>query len=205
MVQKSAREIILEKISQSKDKTLGKGTFFHSKSFLHEIGYSDVMDIVLYYISLQKDLDKIARISTSDFSDVLEKTTIDWAEKVEKQWGKVKTPRFYGSKETYDRPRIWSIALAWTPGPGPMGGTMSTAESYTVLRPGFSRHRHLIVFFKYPEGLPDEFGNWPNYKKHIEAMKFPKWRRKMHQKRLLTVLDLAESVCRRLRAHKSKD
>ncbi len=196
-----ARSVILEKISQSQDATLGKGKYFHSRSFLHNLDYSDVMDIVLYYISLQDDLDEIAKISRHDFSDILKKVTREWVDKVEKQWGKVKTPRFYGSKETYDHPRIWEISGAWTPGPGPMGGTMSRAEYYEVLHPGFSQHKYLLLFFRYPEGLSKELcGNWPAYKKHrIEDMTFPKWRRKIHQKRLMTVLDLAESVCQELR------
>lgn len=206
MTGSSVKEIILERINQSNDNTLGPGKFFHSKLFLENLSYSDVMDIVLYYVSLQKDLDKIARISSRDFANILERATCDWMEKVETQWGKVRVPRFYGSQETYLQPRIQTIALARTPGPGPMGGTMSHAEEYEALHPGFSQHKYLLSFFRYPEGLPGRPINWPLYKKYfIEAKSFPKWRRRMHQKRLLTVLDLAESVCQLLRKFKPKE
>lgn len=207
MAENKARQIILEKISQSKDESLSKGKHFHSKSYLHHLRYSDVMDIVLYYVSLQEDLAEIAKITSHAFSDIMEKATKEWVEKVKDRWGKVKTPRFYGSKETYDRPRIWDISLAWTPGPGPMGGTMSSAEHYEVLHPGYEQHRYLLAFFMYPPGLSRELcGNWPTYKEHcIENMTFPKWRRKMHGKRLTTVLDLAESVCQEMRRTKPEE
>ena len=199
-MRKEAKELILARMEKSR---LPKQSCYHDKLFLDYIKYDDVMDIVLYYISLQRDLSSIARISCREFSRILEKITKDWARKVGKQWGGVKTPRYHGSRETYYRPRIENISLAWVPGPGPMGGTMSTAEHYEVLYPGFSQFDYLLAFFKYPGGLPDICGNWPFYKKKVvEATTFPKWRRKKHRERLETVFELAELVCQELRKRK---
>lgn len=201
-MRKDAKELILERMKKS---TLPKQKCYHDKFFLNHIQYGDVMDIVLYYISLQRDVTRIAKIPCNEFSRILEKITKGWMGGVEKQWGTVKTPRNYGSKEIYDRPRIWAISSAWTPGPGPMGGTMSVARYYEVLYPGFSQHDYLLAFFRYPKGLPLKHGNWPYYKKQVvEAATFPKWRRKMHRKRLETVFELAELACRELRKESEK-
>ena len=88
------KEIILEKISQSRDESPGKGKCFHIGSSLHHIGYSDIMDIVLYYISLQDDLDEIAKISKHDFSYLVERVLRQWIKERAEQWGKQKTARF---------------------------------------------------------------------------------------------------------------
>lgn len=196
----SPEEIILGMIERSELPDEG---WFHSKFFLNNIEYCDVMDVVLYYISLQDDLDNIAKISCCDFSRMLERTTKGWIERSEKKWGKVRTPLFRGHQKVYYRPGIWDIASAWTPGPGPMGGTMSAARYYEALHPGFCQHERLLSFFRYSAELLGTHGYWPYYKKHvIEAATFPKWRRKMHSKRLETVFELAESVCRALRNKK---
>ncbi|MDO8424777.1 MAG: hypothetical protein Q7S70_02440 [bacterium] len=194
MSESRAKEIILGKIGQAKGKMFEKDG----------LRYSDVIDIVLYYISLQDDLDKIARVPTRRFSKILEEETHKWIKRVEKRWGKVKVPRFYGSEELYELPMIWGISGAWTPGPGPMGGTMSSAEDYEILHPGFAQHEYLILFFNYPEGLSKELcGNWPLYRKlHLEETTFWKWHWKIHQDRLLTAFDLAETVCQELRKAK---
>jgi len=164
------------------------------------------MDIVLYYISLQEDLNEIANISCRDFSSLSERKSREWAQPLINQWGKIKVPRFHGSKEMCYHPRIWVVLFARTPRSGPESSTMSAAEHYELLRPGFYKYRNLLDFFSWPEEFSYEEGDWPVYKKNtIEAVTFPKWRNRTHSRRLKTVFDLAELICQELRSFKSNE
>ena len=68
LADKKARKIILGKIAVSTDETLGKGKFWRSASYMHEFGFTDLMDILLYYLSLQPDLSTfVAKIKVDIF------------------------------------------------------------------------------------------------------------------------------------------
>lgn len=194
-MKKSAKRVILDLIKQTES--------FNEKDLSGNINYSDVMDIVLYYIFLQKDLNEIAGISCRDFSSLLERKAKEWAKAVINLWGTVRVPRFHGSKEMCNRPRIWVVDFAWTPKSGPKSSTMGAAEAYELLRPGFYKHSNLLDFFSCSEEFSYEESDWPIYKKNvIEAVTLPKWRNRTHSRRLKTVFDLAESICQELRRNR---
>ncbi|MDD5289670.1 MAG: hypothetical protein PHT40_00540 [Patescibacteria group bacterium] len=187
MTVKTPKEIVLELIEKSTDATLqNKGRVYTGDHFLKNIEFSDVMDLVLYYISRQPDLNEIAKIEKYDFQRLIEEAWEEWRKKVEKQWEK-----------------FYEIDGAWNSEPGAGGGGMGAAEHYTVLYPGFRQHDYLLAFFLYPEDLPTAHGNWPAYRKyHIEQLIFPKWRREMHRKKLELTFQLAEMVCQKMRQKK---
>lgn len=178
-----ARTLIERRIKNSKDETLGKGTYFHSRSYLGFIGFPDIMDILLYHLSLQPDLKKIAAgVKMKDF----------WQETVQAHWEK-RYKMFPHIKE-----------VPWADGPGPMGGTMGTAEYYLIIYPGVCNpgvyNFSLLEYFRWPGSLADEKRiTWPRYKRVIEDRVFPKFRRKKHQKKLAAALDFAEEICQKLR------
>lgn len=173
-------EKILNLIKESSDRWL-KGSYYRSDDYLKRILFSDVMDIVLYDISLQPDLDKIARIKTADFYRLTHNIWDKWIEEK-------KNVCFF------------DLDFPWSSGPGPMDGTMGSAEFYFSLYPGPLRDDYLLEFFSYPKGLPSFNPNWPSYKeKHIERMVFPKWRRKNKLKRIDSVFTLAEMIMVQMR------
>ncbi len=175
---KKARQIILRNIAASTDEGFGKGTFWRSASFVKEFGFADLMDILLYYLSLQPDLCLFAaKIETSDFL---------W-QTVQKHWQK-------RAKELFP----FINRSPWASGPGPMGGTAGPAESYS-LRTGIF-DKSLLAWLWWPEELEEESeNNWPKYKKHIETMLFPRLRRRYNQKKLEAALAFAEEICETMR------
>jgi len=178
LADKKARKTILEKIATSKDETLGKGKFWRSASYMHEIGFTDLMDILLYYLSLQPDLRIFAaRIKAGDFL-----------------WQTVKTHWQKRGREFFPFIR----RFPWASGPGPMDGSAGPAESYS-LRVGLF-DKTLLSWFLWPEELKGESeNNWPKYKEQIENFLFPKLRRKYNQKKLDTALIFAEEICEIMR------
>lgn len=173
------KETILNLIKQSNDDGL-KGKFYRSRHYLNTIYFSDVMDVVLYHISLRPDLDNIARIKTNDFYRLVENIWREWIK--------------YPKNETF------SDLFPWNSGPGPMDGTAGPAEMYFLYYPGLQREDYLLVFFSYPEGLPSFHLHWSAYKKrHIEDMVFPKWRRKNNMKKISSVFSLSEMILERMR------
>jgi hypothetical protein len=174
---------------------------------MERIVFGDVIDVVLYYISLQPDMKKICLMDSHKFYELLEKTMKQWAETDKKAWGRGYYNSYYPSdqkKEKHDL--IYDVAFhAWYSGPGPMGGTMGPAEHYAYLEAGFLQHDNLLILFTYPKEMADKggTGNWPSYRKHnIERFTFPKWRHEMHAKRLEAVFHLAEMIC--VEMHKQK-
>lgn len=174
--------VIMRRVEKSTDEHLSK--FDRSRESLRLISFSDCMDIVLYMFSLQKDLGKLAQIRPHVYMSLI----------VGKEW-------------TNDTAMMEIIRLSspWSPGPGPMGGTMGEAEHYTVLDPGMSQHRTMLEFFRYPEELEDkwEAGNWPFYKKHhIERCTFPKFRRQYNKKKMESILKFSAKILKKLRENK---
>ncbi len=185
IVTMSPMKMVLNLIVQSNDDGL-RGKLYRTREHLAKIYFSDVMDIVLYVISLQPDLKDIAKIETGDFDRLLEKVWAEWIKDIK--------------DKAFD-----DIRFAWSPGPGPLGGTMGSAESYAHFGAGFRHHDYLLQFFSHPEDLFISFGNWPVYKRYnIEGMVFPKWRRSYNRKKLGLVLDLAEMVCKCMRENKKQ-
>lgn len=178
LADRKARKILLETIAASTDETLGKGRFWRSADYMREIGFTDLMDILLYYLSLQPDLRLIAaKIKAHDF---LWKT-------VRAHWQK-------GARKSFP----FIKGFPWASGPGPMDGTAGPAESY-CLRVGLF-DKSLLTWFLWPEELKGETEeNWPKYKKKIEDILFPKLRRKYNQKKLAAALTFAEEICEIMR------
>ncbi len=186
---KDARSIIVDLIQESDDKTLGPGKHFRSKCHLGEIFFSDFMDIVMYYIFLQSDIDDIAQIKMDDFRDLLKNLWDGLEEK--------KANKFY---DLFGHP--------WLGGNSDWSGPYFVGAGLDYFRstPGIELHNEfLLEYFKYPKELKGQSRHhrWPDYKEAIEKGIFPKYRRKKHTKILHEALDFAEKACQELR-EKSK-
>lgn len=172
-----ARNIMVDLIQSSDDKTLGSSKFFRSKWHLGRIIFSDFMDIVMYHISLQPDLDGIGKIRISDFSNLLKDL-----------WEKKFSEKFY---DDFGHP--WINNDGYSSGFG---------IDYFRSNPGLELHSEfLLEYFGYPEALKglSRHTRWPEYKEQIENFIFPKYRRIKHKKMLNAALDFAENVCQELR------
>lgn len=170
-----ARNIMVDLIQSSDDKTLGPGKYFRSKCHLGKIHFSDFMDIVMYYISIQPDLDDIAKIRMSDFFDLLKDL-----------WEKTFSEKFY---DNFGHPWI-------------NNDDSGSGVDYFRSNPGLDLHSEfLLEYFGYPEALKglSKHRRWPEYKEQIENFIFPKYRRMKHKKMLNVALDFAENVCQELR------
>ncbi|MDD5569494.1 MAG: hypothetical protein PHG23_03745 [Candidatus Pacebacteria bacterium] len=177
------RKKIRELIKESTDEKI-HGRAFRDEAWLSKLLFSDLMDVVLFYISLQPDLNEIGKIKTNDFYRLLEDVWKKWA--ADKK-NKAFADNFYS---------------AWFAGPGPMDGTAGPAEMYMLYYTGLLHYDYLLVFFRYPEGLPD---GWIPYREHIEIMAFPKWRRENNFKELGKIFNLAEMMCEALRAKQNTE
>lgn len=172
-----ARSVIVDLIQRSDDKTLGPGKHFRSKWHLGRIHFPDFMDIVMYYISLQPDLDNIAKIEMSDFFDLLKDL-----------WEKKFSDKFY---DNFGHPWISDD-----------NSSSGSGVDYFRSNPGLDLHSEfLLEYLKYPEALKELSNHirWPGYKEQIENFIFPKYRRIKHRKMLNMALDFAENVCHELR------
>jgi hypothetical protein len=167
------KEEILKLIKESTDDGI-KGKAYKEESYLQRIRFDDIVDIILYYISLQSDIDSIGKIDTIDFHNILKGEWFCWVKY---------------NKEFY------SQGSAWSSGPGPGGGTAGLAEMYMSYFPGITGYDNLLSFFRYPRKFNH---GWENYRdKHIKNYVFPKWRRNI--KKIDSILNLAEVICEEIR------
>jgi hypothetical protein len=164
----SVSKIIIGLIQESKDENI-RGKAIREESWLQRITFSDVMDIVLFYISLQPDVKNIGKIKSIDFYHLVEHT---W-----KQWIADKNNRAF-----------IELNSAWSNGPGPMDGTAGPAEMYMYYHPGMLGHKRILEFFYCCD-------NWTSYLEHMKIMVFPKWRRENNLKNISSVFHLAEMIC----------
>jgi hypothetical protein len=172
----SIRKIIVNLIQESKDENI-QAPAFREESWLNNILFSDIMDIVLFYINLQHDLEKIGKIRSDDFYRLVENV---W-----KEWIRDKNNEVF-----------FNLNSAWSNGPGPMDGSAGPAEMYMLYHPGLLGHKYLLAFFSYPEELP---GGWSPYREHLKIMVFPKWRRENNFKNLSKIFNLAAMICNAMR------
>lgn len=175
---KDAKSVLLDLIQRSDDKTLGPGEHLRSKWHLGKIYFSDFMDVVMYYISLQQDLDDIARVEMSDFFEILKDL-----------WEKEFSDKLY---DNFGHPWV-------------NDDSSGLGVSYFRSTPGIELHSEfLLEYLKYPEALKGlgNYRRWPDHKEQIENIIFPKYRRIKHKKMLNRALDFAEKVCQELRRNK---
>lgn len=129
------------------------------------------MDIVLYYISLQPDLEDIVRIDEDDLYSMIKALCNAWVER-----NKV----FLGLKS------------AWING---------SANDYLKFSPGPCSRRCLVDFFYTSSrsiwAMPDK---WLAYRDgYIKIVTFPKWGAEKNMKKINPVFDLAETICTQMR------
>lgn len=141
---------------------------------MNRILYRDVMDIVFFYLSLAMETRKI-NMSTSDFYCLSEEIWKKWVRKNN------------GFSDLFG---------AYWPGPGPMGGTASSAEIY------LSYCIHLSFFDTIKDFLTWQKSykcGWLYHRDNVVIpLTLPKWKRKKHFKKIEPVLILAESICREM-------
>lgn len=188
---KDARSIILGLIQKSSDNTLPQGKHFRSKGYLGRIFFSDFMDVVVYYISLQNDLDEITRIKMDDLKNLLKNLWDELDRKV--------ANNFY---DLFGHPWISGDSGPSFSGPYFTGAGLDYFNS----TPGIGLYSEfLLEYFRYPQELRGQsrHNRWPDYKKDIENEVFPKYRRIKHKEILHKALDFAENVCRKLRERRN--
>lgn len=180
---KEVRRNIKKKIAASTDEGLGKGTFWRSAIYMREIQFIEIMNILLYYFSLQPNIGEIgAGVKMRDLFMASDLRAFPGGV-VCRCWQK-KAPEWFPFYK----------GCPWANGPGPMDGTMGPAEYFHTIHPGFGDDSVKSYFF-WPEELAEESErNWPRYKQCIERMTFPKFRRKYNAKKLAAALDFAALV-----------
>ena len=190
--EESSDEILSRLIRESTDEHLRKGTAFQRGSFLNNVDFSDIADLVLYYISLQEDLSEISRIETREFWKIFKEEWDKWQKESGDVWDRYKK----GEKMS-------KLHQAWWCGPGPLGGTAGPAEIYSSYSPGI-----LLCSFLYQYFLPGDLPcsktmiSWDANKNMIENKVFPKWRRQSLV-RIGLVIKLAEQICEEMRKIKN--
>jgi len=174
VVTKKFKENFLKNVAESRDEDIST-PFNRREPWVSEIRFDDVMNTVLMCIPKQKNAKNILmRVSPSDFCEIIEIEWDRWLRNLEDEFSK----------------NLWG---AYTPGPGPMGGTASTAERYFHHFPGPYGYETLSLFFFYPKNWPGK-GGWPLYEKHVKAEVFCKWRRPQNLKHLDRVFELADMI-----------
>ncbi|MDD3386612.1 MAG: hypothetical protein PHX92_01625 [Candidatus Pacebacteria bacterium] len=168
------KETIIELIQKSSEENI-KGKFFRSERYLNEITFSDIMDIVILYLSLQPDIRRIGTITSYDFYKLSKKEWEKW----------ISDSSFTNLKDAWKNNNV-----------GPMDGYAGEAEIYISCRTRISTYKYLLLFFSYPEELPD---GWPEYKQEISRMVMPKWKRKNNFQKIDSVFNLAEMICTAMR------
>jgi hypothetical protein len=182
MAELNPREFIIDQIKKSNADGI-EGSYYKRKAYLRQIVFSDIIDIIFYYISLQQDLDKIASMKPDVFYNILENTWNEWIKDKKNK-----------SFITLDR--------AWHSNPGPMGGTAGSAEIYAYYHPGFYHYGDMFIFFIYPRAF---VGGWEHYKDvHIKDYVLLKWKQKNNIKKIDLVFNLAEMVCQAMRKNAEK-
>jgi hypothetical protein len=176
----SMRKTIVSLIQESRDEDI-KGAAFRKESWLSRIDFSDVMDIVIFYISLQPDIKVIGKTKTNDFYHLMKDVWMQWAED--------------------KKNKVFSdLSSAWYSQAGPMDGYAGPAEMYMMYHPGLLHYKYLLEYFFYPEELP---GGWSSYRDHMKIMVFPKWRREKNYKKIPLVFNLAGMACEAMRKKQS--
>jgi len=181
---RKAKEEILRRVAASVDEKLCRAEK-HASS-MKAVSFHDIMDIVLYFLSLQPDIGRVGAGIKFDelfkggrFFSSAGVIYRCWEEKADKNF------------------RFYKDAHPWANGPGPMDGTMGPAEHYRVIYPGL--RGTIKEYFLWPEALAREsVNNWPRYKRTIECHTFPKFRRKYNARKLAAILGFAEDVWQKL-------
>lgn len=167
------RETIIKMIEQSTDEGI-KGNKYREEEYLQKLLFGDIMAVVFYYISLQRDIDGIGEMHTDYLYHLLKKESLCWAE----------------NNKDFEL-----LKLAWSNESGPMGGTAGDAEMYMSFFPGISTFHNLRNFFYYPKRTGH---GWEAYRDgYVKNYVFPKWRRNI--KKINQVFDFAEIICEEIR------
>jgi|GEM_PF-1921460 len=173
------REGIIDCINKSTDEKL----HHIDKRFIGTIHYGDIMDIVLFYLSLYLKDKGIKRMSTSDFYNVSE---IIW-----NKWSREKKNKKFSH-----------LCGAYCAGPGPMGGTDSSAEMYLRYYTSFICFEDIQEFFNCPKEA--RYG-WSHYRDNqVIPRTLPKWRRVNNFKKINQVFELAEIICQEIENHEAE-
>lgn len=137
------------------------------------------MDIILFYISLHLKTKSTERMSTSDFYVM--------SEEIWNKWSREKENNMFSH-----------LCGAYCSGPGPMGGTASSAEMY------LSHYTHITCFENIQKFFTDRCG-WKYYRDvKVVPRTLPKWRRAKHLKKINRVFSLAEIFCKEIEDYKAE-
>jgi hypothetical protein len=165
------REKIIDCINKSTDEKLHP----IDKRFIETIHYGDVMDIVFFYLSLYLKDRGINRMKTSNFYNMSEAIWNKW------------------SREKKNK-KLSHLCGAYCAGPGPMGGTASSAEMYFRYYTKFTFFENIQEFFNCSKGT---HCGWSHYRDNqVIPRTLPKWRRANNFKKINQVFELAETICR---------
>jgi hypothetical protein len=166
-------EKIIDCINKSTDEKLHR----IDKRFIRTIYYNDVMDIVLFYISLYLKDKGIGKMSTSDFYNMSEVIWNKWSREKKNQ-------------------KFSHLCGEYCSGPGPMDGTASSAEFYLLYCTKLICFEDIQEFFNCPKAARC---GWNYYRDNqVIARTLPKWRRKNNLKKIKQVFELAEIICQEI-------
>lgn len=175
--------MIRERIIDCINKSADEGLHNIDKKFIKNIHYSDVMDIVFFYLSLYLKDKGVRSMSTSDFYNL--------SEAVWKRWCREE------KNQKFNR-----LGGAYCPGPGPMGGTASSAEMYLLYYTRFTCFENIQEFFICPKAA---HCGWSYYRdSQVVPRTLPKWRRVNNFKKINQVFELAETICREIENHEAE-
>ena len=173
------RKEIIDCINKSTDEKL----HHIDKRFIRTIHYDDVMDIVLFYLSLYLKDKTIKRMSTSDFYNISE---VIW-----NKWSREKKNH-----------KFCHLNGAYCAGPGPMGGTASSAEMYLLYCTKLTTFEDIQEFFNCPKAARC---GWSYYRDNqVVSRTLPKWRRVNNFKKINQVFELAEIICREIENYEAE-
>ncbi len=174
-----ARKKIIGCIEKSTDEKLT----YLDKKLIKIINYEDVMDVILLYISFSLKNKPIDRMSGSDFYTLSEVIFNKWSREEE-------------NKE------FSHLCGSYCNGPGPMGGTASSAEMYFLYRMKITCFEDIQKFFIHPKNT--RYG-WKYYRDiKVLPRTLPKWRRPSNFEKINQVFTLAEIFCKEIQNHKAE-
>jgi len=151
------REEIIDLINQSID--IGKND---------NICFKDIIDIILMYLSLQKDVCKITKIETIDFYYLVKKEWFFW----------VKHNNCFKCLNS-----AWECKHKKAD---------ENTETFIYKHTGINNYNMLRRFYFYPNKFNRE---WDEHKKHIIVNILPKWKK---SKKIHLILDLAERIHKKM-------